>query len=242
MNSEDRFGDLGGPKKSAAERFEELDEREPEKPEKKSSGPARPSSVYSWVVGVVFLIVAILVALNTIPDSGESLRGPDKGRPTPVFAAPSAFGTLDGDANLKQRAGDGSAANTTPACDVDEPGVVNLCDYRGKKPIVLTMTFLTAADCEPQLDRVERVRREFPEVAFVGVVSGEKRERVAALARKRRWGFPIAVDPDGGVTNLFRIGGCPTTVIVGKDGRVQQTDLGELSEAQLRATAERLSG
>lgn len=230
---EDRFGDLGGPpKKSAAERFEELDEREPEKPERKA-GPARPSSVYSWVVGVVFLIVAILVGLNTIPNEGEGVNGPDKGKPIPVFAAPSATGRLDGDSNIKQTAAD-QTPNNTPACAVKQPDVVNLCDYRGKKPIVLTMIFLTAANCEPQMDRIEALRAKFPDVAFVGVVSGEERKRVAKLVAERGWDFPIAVDRDGAVTNLFRIGGCPTTIVTDTGGRVKHSLRAEVDEARLR--------
>ncbi|MBA3301492.1 MAG: TlpA family protein disulfide reductase [Thermoleophilaceae bacterium] len=229
---EDRFGDLGGPAKSAAERFEELDEREPEQPEKKPR-PARPSSVYSWVVGVVFLIVAILVALNTLPNEGAGVAGPTERKPIPVFAAPSATGTLDGDSNIKQSPSD-PTNNKTPACEVTTPGVVNLCDYRGRKPIVLTMIFLTAANCEPQMDRIERLRRSFPEVAFVGVVSGEERGRVAGLVRERGWKFPIAVDRDGGVTNLFRIGGCPTTIVTGRDGRVKHSLRATVDEERLR--------
>ena len=58
---EDRFADLGGgeEKRSAAERFEELDERSPE-PQPKPPEPPRRGR-YTWVVGIAF-VLAIIVA------------------------------------------------------------------------------------------------------------------------------------------------------------------------------------
>ena len=44
-----------------------------------------------------------------------------------------------------------------PACDVRLEGVVNLCALR-ERPLVLTFFFDRGADCEPQVDRTERVR------------------------------------------------------------------------------------
>jgi hypothetical protein len=81
---------------------------------------------------------------------------------------------------------------------------------------------------------VERVWREFPQVTFVGVFSGEEREKVAELSRERGWDFRVAVDPDGAVTNLYGVGGCPTTTYAYRGGEVRENDLGGLSEGELR--------
>lgn len=233
---DDRLADLG--RKSAAERFEELDEREPERPPKPPQR-ARPSSVYSWVVGVVFLIVAALVALNTIPDEGEGLRGPGVGTRLPVFAAPSATGpdcAKGCDANLKQRPGQDSG-NSTPACEVKAPPAVSVCADRGRRPVVLT---LTTKGCGPQLRRVQAVMGSFPQVSFLGIVSGRPQHEVARLVRDDGLAFPVAIDPDGGLFNLYRVGVCPSTIFTGSDGKVRKTVIGEMKEPRLREEVARL--
>ena len=48
-----------------------------------------------------------------------------------------------------------------PACEVRAEDVVNVCELR-RRPTVLTFLVTRGADCEPQVDRVERIRREFP--------------------------------------------------------------------------------
>jgi hypothetical protein len=50
----------------------------------------------------------------------------------------------------------------------------------------------------------------------------------------------VGVDHDGAVTNLYRVGGCPTTVFANSGGRVLETRLGPLTENQLVAEARRL--
>jgi hypothetical protein len=243
---EDRLGDLGSRRRgapsadsadedgrSAADRLAELDVTHPEEEEeaRPAGPPPRPSGIYSWVIGVAFLIVVVLAAISTLPDAGEGLRGPQVGRELPDFAAPLATGGSGDEANVKQ---EGSGGGGTEACDVREADALNICTVRRQKPLVITFAFTRGADCEPALDVVERVRGEFPQVAFVGVFSGEEREKVAELARERNWGFPIAVDPDGAVTNLYGVGGCPTTTFAYRGGEVRENDLGGVTEDELR--------
>jgi peroxiredoxin len=237
--AEDRFGDLGGdePRKpSAAERLAAGDAAElaAERKLEQSKAP-RPSSAYSWVIGIVFLMAVAVAGVNALRSNGPGALGPRTGHQLPVFAAPLATGPLDGDANVKERK---SQPGHTFACDVHEAGAVNVCDLR-RKPVVMTFMFTRLADCAPQLDRVERVRREFPGVNFVAVVIRQKKAAAAKLVRSHGWGFPVLLDRDGQVSNIYGIGGCPTTIFARKGGRVRATRLGKLTEAQLRAEVRR---
>ena len=149
---DDRFGDLGPREPTAAERFAELDPGDMEaerrqREEKEAAGPPRPGGRYTWVVGVAALIVVIVVAFNSLPNAGRGYRGPEKGERMPVFAAPLAAGDAEGDANVKQDAGDDDAPNDTPACDVDLPGVVTACELFADQPLVLALS-APASDCE----------------------------------------------------------------------------------------------
>ena len=92
--------------------------------------PPRPSSRYSVIVGLLFLVAIILVVLNSISDGGEGMLGLDEEAadlPLPEFAVPVAVSDLPGDANVAQ---DDCAsaeipcpadAGRTPACRVRRP-------------------------------------------------------------------------------------------------------------------------
>lgn len=235
--AEDRFGDLGQSRPpSAAERLAAGDAAElaAERKAERAKAP-RPSSAYSWVVGIVFLLAIAIAGVNALRSNGPGALGPRAGRPLPVFAAPLATGPLDGDANVKAKA---SQPGHTLACAVRDAGAMNVCELR-KKPVVMTFMFTRLANCTPQLDRVNRIRAEFPGVNFVGVIIRQKKADAAKLVRAHHWGFPVLLDRDGQVSNIYGIGGCPTTVFARRGGTVRATKLGNLTTAQLRAEVRR---
>jgi len=232
--SEDRFEDL-----TTGEKLAERDRTHPE-PVKRPEVP-RPGNKYAWAVGIVMVMgLGVLLFANTLPNSGEAVQGPNAGQRLPAFAAPAAGGNIEGDANVCQKRPCPKGAGKQPACELRSDDVVTVCPRRSR-PLVLTFVVTRGTDCEPQVDRVERVRRQLPGVDFVTVVSGDTRDEAAGLARARRWKQPVAVDEDGAVVNLYGIGICPVTVF-SRDGRVRKTLLGNLTEAQLRRRAERLLG
>ncbi len=244
--SEDRFDDLD-PKQpaaaqgreSAGEKLARRDETHPE-PVKPPEVP-RPGNKYAWLVGIVMLMgLGVLLFAQTLPNAGEAVQGPNVGQRLPAFAAPAADGNVEGDANVCQERPCPEGAGPVPACEVRSEEVVTVCPRR-ERPTVLTFVVTRGTDCEPQVDRVERVRRQLPEVYFVTVVSGDTRQETEELARQRRWRQPVGVDEDGSVVNLYGIGICPVTVFA-RGGRVRQVSLGNLTEEQLRRRAGRLAG
>jgi peroxiredoxin len=240
---DDRFGDLGSPdRRSAAERLEEQDRinPEPDDPRRRPEVP-RQGNRYAWVVGILMLMaVGVFAVTASLPNDGEGLRGPPVGTKLPDFAAPAATGSAsDGDANVRQRRGGTDQAGKVPACDLVSEEVVNVCELR-RKPLVLSFLVTRGADCEPQVDRVERIRKEFPQVEFAAVVSGDDRDEVEQIVRRRDWTMPVGVDPDGAVVNLYGIGVCPTTIFSTPGGTVRRVELGNLTEDQLRADVEAL--
>jgi hypothetical protein len=230
--SEDRFDDL-----TTGEKLARRDETHPE-PVERPEVP-RPGNKYAWLVGILMLMgLGVLLFAQTLPNAGEGVQGPNVGQRLPAFAAPAADGDLEGDANVCQERPCPEGAGRQPACDLVSDDVVTVCPRR-ERPLVLTFVVTRGTDCEPQVDRVERVRRQVPGVDFVTVVSGDEHEEAAGLARSRGWTQPVAVDEDGSVVNLYGIGICPVTVFA-RGGRVRQTSLGNLTEEQLRRRAERL--
>jgi peroxiredoxin len=231
---DDRFEDL-----SVGDRLAERDRSHPE-PVRRPEVP-RPSNKYAWAVGIVMLMgLGVLLFAQTLPNQGKGLRGPEIGKPLPAFAAPEATGNVEGDANVCQKEPCNENAGRIPACDVKGEGIVVVCP-RNRAPLVMTFVVTRGTDCEPQVDRVERVARAFPQVQFVTVLSGDTKEESRNLAKARRWRQPVAVDEDGSLVNLYGVGVCPITVLA-RDGRVRAANVGNLTEGQLRRRIGRLSG
>jgi hypothetical protein len=241
---DDPFSDLDGPRpRSRAEqigdRLAERDRVDPEEPPRRPE-PRRPRNRYAWVVGIALFMGIVALYLTTArPNSGEAVRGPQPATTLAAFAAPLARGQLAGDANVCQRAPCPDGAGRMPACELRSDQVLNSCALR-ERPTVLTFVVTQGTDCEPQVDRVERMRRDFPGVNFAVVLSGLESAEAKQLVRRRGWTLPVGLDPDGAVVNLYGIGVCPTTVFSGRDGKVTSTALGNLTEDELSRRVRRL--
>ena len=237
--ADDKFEDLGTePKRpSAAELLAAGDEAElaAERKLEQKQAP-KPSSAYSWVVGIAFLLLIIVVGINSIPNAGEGLRGPNVGAVLPAFAAPLATGTLDKDVNVKAN---GKQPGETLACDVHVESALNGCELR-KKPSVIVFAGTRGADCLPGFDRIEKVRSAFPQVNFAGILIRMNRKSAGEVVEKGGWHFPVAFDRDGQLTNIFGVGVCPATVFAKRGGKVVATNLGTISDAQLRRMIRRI--
>jgi hypothetical protein len=187
---------------------------------------------------VLLMGIAVLLFTTALPNTGAGLKGPEPGSRLRPFAAPLATGDLEGDANVCVETP--CERDTPPACAVRSEEVVNLCELRSR-PLVLTFIFDRGAECYPQVDRVERVRDDFPGINFATVFFTRKdRDEVREIVERRRWDQPVAIDSDGAITNVNGVGGCPITVFARRGGRVRETALANLTEDQLRIKTRRL--
>jgi hypothetical protein len=248
--TEDRFGDLGPggndaeDRKSPAQRLAELDEldlAQEGEAAKPAGPPPRPRGRYMWVVGVAFLLVVVVAGINALRHSGGALRGPPVGRVLPQFAAPLATSHLNGDANVKQRASQSNQLGAEPACQVHLQGSITSCAL-ARKPLVLSVIVPGAKKCEAQLDLFQRMAASHPRAQFAAVVSGAKLDKVAALTRRHGWTFPVAVDRDLSVFNLYHVAVCPTTVFAFPGGKVEHTSIKPLSQSQIAAGLRAVGG
>ena len=219
--------------------FEDLDELDAPRSaeERRRSGPARPpgASRYGWLVGVAVILALAYITINTIRTESTGSRGLPPGQRLPPFAAPLALGTLQGDANVATRAGQGERGSK-PACRVRGPQILNSCQLAERGPVVLAFAGTRGAQCERQLDRIEQVRR-LPEsrgVQFAAVAIRGDRGGLRDDIRKRGWRFPVGYDHDGLVANLYGVSVCPTITFAYPGGRAMRTTLGLLDVASLR--------
>ena len=204
--------------------------------------------IYSLIVGMVFVALIAVAGVNLISTKNKGVLGAhDEGDlPLAQFAVPDARSGAGGDANIAQDDCDASqipcpsSDTRTPACKVDVPGAIRVCDLFGK-PLVLSFWFTRGGDCEDQEDVFERAYRRYsPRVNFLAIDVRDSDSEVRKLIAERHWTHPIGLDRDGALSNLFRVGGCPTFVYAYPGGILQHTSIARLDQQKIFATVDAL--
>jgi hypothetical protein len=197
MAGETGGGDAGGPK----------------------SKPPQSSARYIIFVGVAFAALITVATINTFRNPPSGLLGVSadvKGRALPEFAVPNVRSSLVGDANIFQ---DDCSSSQNPcpasdarasACQVHLPGAIRVCDFFDK-PLAISFWFMRGASCLPAEDAFDRVARRYGDrVGFLSIDIRDDRDAVRKVAAEHGWTVPVGWDRDGAVSDLYRVGGCPT--------------------------------
>jgi hypothetical protein len=211
----------------------------PPRPPRRGATGVTPS--YVWVVGVAAALLLIVLAATTLHHGAErGARGVADGQVVPPFAVPLALSTLDGDANLARKAGQG-AAGARPACAVRGPRVLNGCALGERGPFVLAFFATRGKGCVAQLDALEQARARVPDVQFAAIAIRGDRGALRSLIRKHGWRFAVGYDRDGALANAFAVQVCPQITFARRGGRVAETTFGRLDARDLSAKARRLA-
>ncbi|HKH23648.1 MAG TPA: TlpA disulfide reductase family protein [Solirubrobacterales bacterium] len=210
-------------------------------------GPRR-ATIYSLIVGIAFIALIAVAGINTISTEDKGVLGSSNEGDAPLaqFAVPDARGDVSGDANIAQDDCDSARIpcpednRRTPACEVNVPGAIRVCDLFDR-PLVLSFWFTRGGDCEDQEDVFERAYRRYsPRVNFLAIDVRDSESEVHDLIAERHWTHPIGLDRDGALSNLYRVGGCPTFVYAYPGGILQATSIGQLSDREFFGRVDRL--
>ena len=209
-------------------------------------GP-RPARRYSTFVGIAFLILIAVATLNTIRTQGGATL--ERGTPLPEFAVPDArTGPLDRDANIAQDDCSTSEnpcpsdAARPPACEIPRQGAIRVCDLFDR-PLVLSFWFTKGANCLPTQDLVDRAASRYRgRVNFLSIDVRDDPGTVRQIVSEHGWKMPVGFDRDGAVSDLYRVGVCPTVVFAYPGGilNFERIGTGELSAPMLNADVKRL--
>jgi len=209
-------------------------------------------SRYSIFVGIAFLVLIAVATLNTLrTGSGGALgiaKG-DRGTPLPEFAVPNVRnGDLSLDANVYQDncstsqnpcpAGD----HRPPACRIPTNHAIRVCDLFNR-PLVLSFWFTRGADCLPAQDSIDQVAARYRgRVNFLSIDVRDDPNEVRQIVAEHAWSIPVGYDRDGAVSDLYRVGGCPTVAFAYPGGILAFAKAGtsELSQPQIAHDVQRL--
>jgi len=207
---------------------------------KEPSERPRRATVYSLIVGMAFIALIAVAGINTISTKNKGVLGAtnDNEMPLAQFAVPNARTGAGGDANIAQDDCDAaripcpSGNQRTPACQVDVPGALRVCDFFDK-PLVLSFWFTRGGDCENQEDVFQDAYDRYKdEVNFLAIDVRDSTSEVQDLIKSHNWTHPVGLDRDGALSNLYRVGGCPTFVYAYPGGIFQATSIGKLDDQQ----------
>jgi hypothetical protein len=218
----------------------------------------RPSGRYSAFVGIAFMVVIAIALLNLLNEDDTGIIGTGstgRGWPLPAFAVPDALAGIDADANIAQDDCESSRnpcpedERRTPACEIEAPGAIRVCDLFDR-PLAISFWFTRGGDCLPSQDAFDAVSERYDgRVNFLSVDIRDDPETVAGIVRERGWSVPVGLDRDGAVSNLYRVGVCPTVVLAYpggilheaaiRGGNYDAAELSELVDGLLAATRRR---
>ena len=214
---------------------------EPPSPAPKPPQPQPPAqrSTVTWIVGVVVVLAIAYITLNTIRTEAPGSRGLDPGDRLPPFAAPLALSSLDGDANLATKPGEGQQGDR-PACEVRGPDVLNSCQLAEKGPVAIAFVAARSEACDRQVDVLDGLRADYPDISFAAVAIRGDRDELRRTIRRRGWSLPVGWDRDGGVANAYAVAVCPTVTFAYEGGKVEGTSLTMIDGVALRSRLEKL--
>jgi thiol-disulfide isomerase/thioredoxin len=197
---------------------------------------------------MVFIALIAIAGINTIQTKNKGVLGAHNEGDLPLaqFAVPDARTGAGGDANIAQDDCDSaripcpSGNRRTPACRVDVPGAIRVCDLFDR-PLVLSFWFTRGGDCEDQEDVFERAYRRYTgRVNFLAIDVRDSDSEVRKLISEHHWTHPVGLDRDGALSNLYRVGGCPTFVYAYPGGILQATSIGQLDDQQFFSKVDNL--
>jgi hypothetical protein len=203
-------------------------------------------------VGLAFFVLILIALVNLVGGTDQTgilgdSYGAD-GTPLPEFAAPDVAGTSEADANIAQDDCESSLnpcpddEQRTPACQIEASDAIRVCDLFDK-PLAISFWFTRGGDCTPSQDAFDRVSRLYRgRVNFLSMDVRDDRETVAEIVDESGWKVPVGLDPDGAVSNLYRVGVCPTVVLAYPGGILHSAEIraGNFTDEEIRGFIDEL--
>jgi cytochrome c biogenesis protein CcmG/thiol:disulfide interchange protein DsbE len=121
---------------------------------------------------------------------------------------------------------------------------ISLLDYRGQA-VLVNLWATWCPPCRAEMPTIERVYQEYRSQGLVvlGVNSTIQDEppQIVPFINQYKITFPILLDVNGEVSNLYELRALPTSFFIGRDGVIKEVVVGgPMSEALIRTDVEEI--
>lgn len=120
---------------------------------------------------------------------------------------------------------------------------VTLSDYTtGQgRPVVLNFWATWCPPCRVEMPFFNRVSAKYEDrAAILSINQAESPETIAAFAERNGLTYPLLIDQDMKVNNLYGVLNLPTTIFIDRNGVVKEVLIGTISQAVLEDRVENL--
>ncbi len=174
--------------------------------------PESKQAKTGYLVAGLVLAFSVFMGLFVLPYLGTKLaeRSELVGRPAPDFLLPYVPTSQGGEAQ-------------------------RLSDLQGRV-VVLDFWASWCAPCRAQTPVLERVIQAVgsDKAMVLGVATSDERASVTRFLQQSPPKYASVFDDQDVASSLYRVGGLPTLVVIGRDGTVRAVASGLVSEGQLR--------
>jgi peroxiredoxin len=134
---------------------------------------------------------------------------------------------------------DGRVAPPFKLPSLEGSGMIDLRDFAGKV-VVLNFWASWCAPCRVEAPHLQAGWQAYRlrEVQFLGVDHQDQRAAALGFQQQYRITYPSVFDPAGKLAARYGLLGIPTTLIIGRDGRIAYRFLGKVDGPTLRAALE----
>lgn len=111
------------------------------------------------------------------------------------------------------------------------------------RPVVLNFWASWCVPCRVEMPAFDAVARSRPEVLFLGVAVQDTEAAARQFAEEVAVSYPLGLDADGAIIELYPVLGLPTTLFITPDGTLADHWAGQLHQDSLESLIEEhLSG
>jgi len=191
-------------------------------------------SILIWITAALLAAIAVYTTgkFNSKPDivvspPQEQQAVQDSAAPTPTPAQPE-----DGsDADSQQE-----PEKTDLMKDFDfsledlNGSTVSLSDYKGKR-VFLNFWATWCPPCKAEMPDIEKLYQETKDsdLVILAVNVGEDKKTVQAFIRDKGYNFPVLLDDEGEVSQLYQVAGIPTSYFIDTEGYLDDGISGPIS-------------
>lgn len=113
-------------------------------------------------------------------------------------------------------------------------GSFTLSEQRGKG-VIVNFWATYCPPCIREMPAIERQYQKYKEqgLVVIGVNTGEGRVTVQGYVNRLGVTYPIGLDPNFEVTNLYKTDPLPRTIFIDPEGKVKNVILGEMKETTI---------